>query len=125
MTTQDIGKRIARRRKQLNITQSDLAEAINVSYQQVQKYETGITNISVEKLIDIAVALKMEVAYFFETHDSAWKNVDSVQDMRPPALLTREELLLLKLFRNSISPEQRRLVLNLVHEFAEANGLFE
>ena len=52
-----LGQRIVELRKQIGMTQADLAKQIGVSFQQVQKYENGINQISVPKLIQIASAL--------------------------------------------------------------------
>lgn len=51
------GAVIRRVRQRTGITQEALAERIGMSYQQVQKYETGVNRISVSRLFDIAEAL--------------------------------------------------------------------
>lgn len=56
-----IGKRIKQLRNDWNMSQSELAEKIDVSFQQVQKYEKGITGISVSRLIQICQALQVPV----------------------------------------------------------------
>lgn len=119
MRIEELGIRVARRRKQLNMTQSDLAEALDVSYQQVQKYESGATNISVSKLIQIAKALQVEASYFFEDYNLNYRSMESVEEVRPPKLLTRKELFLLQTFRNILTPEQQQLVLHLMHELSD------
>jgi transcriptional regulator with XRE-family HTH domain len=50
----------------LGLTQEHLASALEISYQQVQKYETGANRVSAGRLYEIARALEIEVAYFFE-----------------------------------------------------------
>ena len=69
-----VGERIRTRRTELGLTQEDLARQINVSYQQVQKYETGANRISAGRLYEIAGELGVDVAYFFEAFDSARPN---------------------------------------------------
>lgn len=61
-----IGLRIKDRRKELGISQEKLAEALNVSYQQVQRYENGTNMLNTEKLQFIAEFLDVRVSYFFE-----------------------------------------------------------
>lgn len=61
-----IGRRIYERRCIVNMTQSKLAEAIDVSFQQAQKYENGINRVSASRLWLIAKALDVSPAYFFE-----------------------------------------------------------
>ncbi|MFT6558472.1 helix-turn-helix domain-containing protein [Sneathiella sp.] len=60
-----VGERIRTRRTQLGLTQLQLAEALNISYQQVQKYETGANRISAGRLYELSVKLQVEISYFF------------------------------------------------------------
>ncbi|MDP6568179.1 MAG: helix-turn-helix transcriptional regulator [Alphaproteobacteria bacterium] len=61
-----VGGRIRDRRTSLGLTQEHLANALNISYQQVQKYETGANRVSAGRLYEVARILQSEVSYFFE-----------------------------------------------------------
>ncbi len=61
-----VGERIRQRRTLLGLTQEQLATALDISYQQVQKYETGSNRVSAGRLYEIAKHLEVEVAYFFD-----------------------------------------------------------
>ncbi len=61
---QYIGERIRRRRTQLGLTQEQLARTIGVSYQQIQKYETGANRIPAGSLHLIARRLEVSLDYF-------------------------------------------------------------
>jgi len=61
-----VGERIRLRRTELGLTQEDLARQLGISYQQVQKYETGANRISAGRLYEIAGQLGIGVAYFFD-----------------------------------------------------------
>lgn len=61
-----IGRRIREQRENLGLTQSQLAQAINVSYQQVHKYEHGANRISAGRLWLIAETLNVNIQHFFE-----------------------------------------------------------
>ena len=50
----------------MGLTQEHLAKALDISYQQVQKYETGANRVSAGRLFEIAKRLEVDVAYFFE-----------------------------------------------------------
>ena len=54
------------RRKFLGMSQEGLADTIDLTFQQVQKYERGSNRISASKLYEISRALKAPVSYFFE-----------------------------------------------------------
>jgi transcriptional regulator with XRE-family HTH domain len=66
-----VGERIRRRRSELGLTQEQLAESLGISYQQVQKYETGANRISAGRLYRIARRLESDIGFFFEDIDDA------------------------------------------------------
>lgn len=61
-----IGDRIRKRRKELKIGLYSLAYDLEISFQQLQKYEKGINRISASKLYEIAKILQVSPNYFFE-----------------------------------------------------------
>ena len=64
-----VGTRLRQRRDMLRVTQTELAGRLGVSFQQVQKYEKGRNRISASRLWELASALGVPVAYFFEGLD--------------------------------------------------------
>ena len=61
-----VGSRMRQRRKMLNVSQEKLADALGLTFQQVQKYERGFNRISASKLFDAANFLQAPITYFFE-----------------------------------------------------------
>ena len=61
-----IGAEIKRMREALGISQMKLAEEVGVSFQQIQKYEKGVSKISVDRIQQIASALGVSVHTFFD-----------------------------------------------------------
>ena len=61
-----IGTKIKFRRLQLGLTQTKLALAINVTFQQIQKYEKGINCLSALRVMQLANFLKVPITYFYE-----------------------------------------------------------
>ena len=61
-----VGARIRLRRTLLGMSQGTLAEAIGLTFQQVQKYERGTNRVSSSRLVDMANALDVDVPYFFQ-----------------------------------------------------------
>jgi transcriptional regulator with XRE-family HTH domain len=61
-----VGQRVRQRRWMIGMTQQQLANAVGIKFQQIQKYETGANRISASRLWDIAGALEVPVAFFFE-----------------------------------------------------------
>ena len=60
-----VGRRVQEKRLGLGLTQSALARALGVSFQQVQKYEKGTNRVSASKLFEMADFMKVEIPYFF------------------------------------------------------------
>ncbi len=61
-----VGSRMRLRRKACNMTQETLADAMDLTFQQIQKYERGMNRVSASKLVEACIALKVRPAYFFE-----------------------------------------------------------
>jgi transcriptional regulator with XRE-family HTH domain len=74
----ELGKRIRLRRVELGISQSDLADKLGVSFQQVQKYEKGVNRVGAARLQQIATALDVPVTFFYESQTREAKEVDSL-----------------------------------------------
>jgi transcriptional regulator with XRE-family HTH domain len=67
----EIGRLIRNQRRKLRLSQTDLAEQIGVTFQQVQKYENGKNRISIGRLNRIAEALNVPVTFFFGPESKA------------------------------------------------------
>ena len=74
-----VGQRIRARRKERGLSQNRLAEAIGVTFQQVQKYERGANRVVASRLFDLAAALNVPVDYFFDDAPT-----DALDDSAPP-----------------------------------------
>ena len=63
-----LGAKLRLRRLALGLTQTKVAQAINVTFQQIQKYEKGTNGISSLRIMQLASFLKVPVVYFFEDY---------------------------------------------------------
>ena len=61
-----VGARIRMRRKSMGLSQTQLADSVGITFQQLQKYERGSNRVSASKLYGMAVTLQASVAWFFE-----------------------------------------------------------
>ncbi len=112
-----VGNRVRARRKSLNISQTELATGLGLTFQQVQKYERGLNRISASKLFEISRALKAPIAFFFEGYDGpavgeAPETTSSEQAVSQ-FLATAEGLELAECFTRLPSPGLRRSLLDL------------
>lgn len=66
MTSKEIGEKLREFRKRRGLTQEQLAEKLDVTFQQIQQYEAGTSRLNTDKLQAVAIALSVPVAAFFE-----------------------------------------------------------
>ena len=59
-----VGRKIRERRLICGLSQADLAKKAGTSPQLIQKYETGVTRITVDKLYELAETLSVDMSYF-------------------------------------------------------------
>ena len=65
-TDKHVGSRVRMRRLMLGVSQTKLADALGLTFQQVQKYEKGVNRISASKLQHISNLLQVPIPFFFE-----------------------------------------------------------
>jgi transcriptional regulator with XRE-family HTH domain len=121
-----IGQKIKQIRKSWGFSQLELAERIGISFQQIQKYEKGMTRISVMRLKQISDALGTDITHFF---DQGGKNIrlsDASVDYNPvkddinnSPPLDKDEIVLLKLFRKINNKKLRESI------FKQLQGIIE
>ena len=61
-----VGKRVRLRRTLLGMSQEQLGSSLNITFQQVQKYERGANRIIASRLWDMSQILDVPVSYFFD-----------------------------------------------------------
>jgi len=110
-----LGNAIRLRRRSLNLTQEQLANACGISFQQVQKYENGANRVSFSRLVQIARALDCRVTDLATALDqpaSAPADFEFLKLMTLPGAID-----LLKRYAD-LSPESRRLLVDLLDSLA-------
>jgi transcriptional regulator with XRE-family HTH domain len=115
-----VGSRVRMRRKMLGISQERLAEALGLTFQQVQKYERGANRVSASKLYEIARFLSTPVSYFFEglAETPGGETSETGQTVHD-FLMTSEGLELAGSFPRINNPRLRRRLLDLVRTMVE------
>ena len=71
-----LGNKLKLRRLALGLTQTKVAKAINVTFQQIQKYEKGTNGVSSIRLLQLSNYLKVPINYFFEDFSEYLVNLD-------------------------------------------------
>ena len=103
-----LGSKLRMRRLALGLTQTKVAQAINVTFQQIQKYEKGTNGISSLRILQLATFLKVPIVYFFEdypAYSESIKNNSAEEDLNYAFLA--------KLF-SSLSSQQKERILQVL-----------
>jgi len=127
-----VGARIRLRRTLLGISQVTLAEAIGLTFQQVQKYEKGVNRVSSSRLVDLANALEVSIPYFFNEMSAAVQGQTPSELMRTKTrpendqvqdpLARRETLELVRAYYRIEDPAVRKRVFELTKAVAKAGA---
>ncbi|MEP4191887.1 MAG: helix-turn-helix transcriptional regulator, partial [Sneathiella sp.] len=108
-----VGQRIRERRVQLGLKQAQIAATLEISYQQFQKYETGMKRVSAGRLFEIAQALHCPVAWFFEDYAT-----DITLSPLPHGGANRATVELVRNFNKIEDPRLKAAIQSLVKEIA-------
>ena len=119
-----VGSRVRAQRRRMGLTQEGLAEALGLTFQQVQKYERGANRVSASKLYYIARTLRVPISYFFEGLDDPEMAAGGPGLAEAPAPFVNDLLMAdlgpeLAATLSDISTKSRRAVLNLARHLAQ------
>jgi transcriptional regulator with XRE-family HTH domain len=108
------------RRMMLGMSQSAVANALDLTFQQVQKYEKGSNRISAGRLLRLANLMNISVLYFFEEAPGA----AATGQTRTPAyvsdlLTTKTGIAMAQAFRRIRRPQLRRTIVALLQAMAD------
>jgi len=99
------------------MTQQQLAAAVGIKFQQIQKYETGANRVSASRLWDIASALDVQVSFFFEGIDDK-ESVGGGEHLSGDLIGDKEALDLVRSYY-AIPENQRRRLFDLARVLSE------
>ena len=75
-----LGSKLKLRRLALGLTQTKVAKAINVTFQQIQKYEKGTNGVSSIRLLQLSNYLKVPINYFYEDFSEYLINAEKLKE---------------------------------------------
>jgi transcriptional regulator with XRE-family HTH domain len=116
----EVGHRIQIQRKALGLSQTELADELGVTYQQVQKYENGENRVAVGRLTKIAKVLRLPVTNLLGVHDSLRTISKGQKDTPSPLklLTVPGAVRLLRAYGTLTDGKMRRSLLQLVERAA-------
>ena len=112
-----VGRRVSERRIGLGFTQSQLGEALGLTFQQIQKYEKGTNRVSASKLWEMSRFLEVDTRYFFEglTALAPGMTEPDAASFDHDHPVTRQSLELARLAPR-LSTRPQKLVLDMIRE---------
>lgn len=124
-----VGKRIRLRRTLLGMSQEQLGEALDITFQQVQKYERGANRVSASRLWDISQILDVSIGYFFDDMSdevmkasprrvSLGKPSDQDEQYLRDPMARRETLELVRTYYSIKTPKVRKRISDMVKAIA-------
>jgi transcriptional regulator with XRE-family HTH domain len=102
----------------LDMSQQQLAAALGLSFQQVQKYETGTNRIGAGRLQRLAEILEVPIGFFFEDFPTAGRKQVDLPSYIADFLMTDDGMALTKAFMSLRDARQRRCLLILAEAMA-------
>jgi transcriptional regulator with XRE-family HTH domain len=111
-----VGKRLRLARNFRQLSQSGLARSVGVTFQQVQKYETGANRVSASRLVEFATILEVNVAFFFQDLSNDGNSRITQSSRRPqPGSIDAEIAIELASVRDA---QLKRALLTLIRRLA-------
>lgn len=118
-----VGQRLKARRVGLRVSQSDIGKALDVTFQQIQKYENGANRIGASNLYRLAKALNVDVSYFFEDLASPTKlralSDQPAEGFEHDPMTQSESIKLVHNYFRIASPSVRARVFQLVKSISD------
>lgn len=122
----DVGAKVKTRRLMLGISQEELADSIDLTFQQVQKYERGSNRISVSRLVEISRALKTPLEFFLGGYMGAGKYgfkgiADGKQEGLEPEI-KKDTLELMRAYQKIKKPALKKQLLEMAKAMANSSN---
>jgi len=122
-----VGGRLRLRRILLGYSQSQLGDAVKLTFQQIQKYERGANRISASRLFQFSQVLTVPVSFFFDDMDesltgSATSRQEDLEHFDQLKLTDRETLILIRAYYAISNPGVRRSITEFVQSVSKNQG---
>lgn len=118
-----VGQRLRELRMLAGLSQSDVAAALGLTFQQLQKYERGFNRVSASRLFKLAQFFRVPVSVFFDGLDERARDAAGgtpQAEENETTLRSREALMLARYFQNIRDPQVRGAIRELAERCADA-----
>ncbi len=130
-----VGKRLKQCRVAAGLSQDSLANAVGITFQQVQKYERGSNRMGASRLYEFARVLSVPIGYFFEGFEKSQSGnaghavsgmaEESIAFEHEPINAGRESLEFIRAYQRLRDPKTRKAVNDLIRSLADGNAVVE
>ncbi len=119
----EVGRRVRSRRLECRLSQTELADRIGVTFQQVQKYEKGVNRIGAGRLQRISEALEVPISFFFggQPGGASARETSGNAESIFGFMQTSGAVRIVKAFHKIKSRKARQLLVEMAEELAEAS----
>ncbi len=127
-----VGSRVRLRRTLLGMSQEKLGEAVNLTFQQIQKYERGANRIGASRMFELSRVLDVPVSFFYDDMADDIKTPEgmrkrALQDVgqnayEPDPLARRETLELVRAYYKIVDPKIRKRLFELTKTLSGLTG---
>ena len=119
-TDRHVGARVRMRRLMLDMTQTELADGLGLTFQQVQKYEKGANRIGASRLQHIADILQVPISFFFDgaVETGEFKAIEPKSLYVSDFLASSEGVALVKAYMKIKDAKLRRCIVQLVEQIS-------
>lgn len=114
-----VGLRVRARRMELGMSQEKLGDALELTFQQVQKYEKGANRIGSSRLLEISNILSVPVSYFFHGLEKHTGGVSKTSDVAT-AFFAKRNAMNLAIGFNRLNEKLQSNIVDLVEGLADA-----
>ena len=114
----EVGRRVRSRRLECRLSQTELADRIGVTFQQVQKYEKGVNRIGAGRLQRISEALEVPISFFFGSSGGTARETSGAESIFG-FMQTSGSVRIVKAFHKIKSRKARQLLVEMAEELAD------
>lgn len=117
MVDRYVGIRLKLRRLDMGFTQEKLAQVVNLTFQQIQKYESGLNQIPIQNLYKFSKLLNIRISYFFDSYELFSGCLDNIEDYEHKKNKSRflaDIINILDYYIKINSPENRKAMQDII-----------
>jgi len=118
----EVGRRVRSRRLECRLSQTELADRIGVTFQQVQKYEKGVNRIGAGRLQRISEALEVPISFFFGNQTGSSSRDQGASESVFGFMQTSGSVRIVKAFHKIKSRKARQLLVEMAEELASVEA---